>query len=78
MKRTFVIDRECAAYIFGALETQYMTLQEIQLYLSERNISMSIGELRSILSGLYFLGLIDRRKTRKKNYKYQILKSKNE
>ncbi len=76
MKRSFTIDKECVAYIIGGLESRSMSLLDIQIYLASKKINISIGELRSILSGLYFLGIIDRHKTRKKSYKYQILKSK--
>ena len=76
MKRSFTIDKECVAYIIGGLESRSMSLLDIQIYLASKQINISIGELRSILSGLYFLGIIDRHKTRKKSYKYQILKSK--
>jgi hypothetical protein len=77
MKRSFYINRECVAYIIGGLESQSMSLGEIQEYLEQKSIKISLGELRSIISGLYFIGLIERRKTRKKSFKYQILKSKN-
>ena len=78
MKRSYTIKRECVAKIIGGLETRSMSLQDIEDYLTENDIIISPGELRSILSGLYFLGLIDRHKTRKKSYKYQILKTKNQ
>lgn len=77
MKRSFTVKRECVAYIIGGLQYSSMTLMDIAEYLEEQGITLSPGELKSIVTGLYYLGLIDRHKTRKKSYKYQILKPKN-
>ena len=72
MKHTFIINGEWVTSLLDLLEDQYMTLNDIQERLREIGIEISIGEIRTILSAFYLLGILDRYKTRQKAYKYKI------
>ena len=56
----------------GGLQSRSMSLQDVQDFLKEKGIEIEAGELRAILSGLFYLGLVERRKTHKNSYKYKI------
>ncbi len=75
MRRTYEIRSEWLERLLSELEERSMTLQEIHDLLAENQYEIPIGELRSILSAFSFLGLIKRKKTWKKNYRYQIEKT---
>jgi len=74
MKRTYTIDIGWVYDILEEIDGRPMTLQEIYESLKERGHDISLGDIRSIVSAFSLLGLIDRKKTWKKNYKYQIEK----
>ncbi len=73
MKKTFYIKNECVAYILYGLSTRTMTLKQINSYLSDNNIKIPIGQLRAILTTLNFLGLVTRKITYKKHFKYSLV-----
>jgi DNA-binding PadR family transcriptional regulator len=74
MKKSYLIESERLAFLLSLISDRSMSLSEIHRALLEKGFDIPYGELRSILSAFSFLGLIERRKTRKKSYNYQILK----
>ncbi len=74
MKRTWIIREEWIECVIDILDEESFTLSEIKEELEYMGIEIGIGEIRTILSAFYVLGIVSRKKTYKKNYKYTLLK----
>ncbi len=74
MKRTWVIREEWIECVIDILEEDSFTLTEIKEELEYIGLEIGIGEIRTILSAFYVLGIVTRKRTYKKNYKYTLSK----
>lgn len=72
MKYSFTIDQVWLKFVFDLLSDRSLDLKDIHEELKKMGANIPLGELRSILSSLYFLGILDRRKSHKNSYKYKI------
>ena len=74
MKRSWVIREEWIECVIDILEEDSATLGEIKAQLEYIGLKIGIGEIRTILSAFYVLGIVTRKRTYKKNYKYALSK----
>lgn len=74
MKRTWIIREEWIKCVIDILGEESFTLTEIKEELEYMGIEIGIGEIRTILSAFYVLGIVSRKKTYKKNFKYTLSK----
>ena len=74
MKRTWVINEEWIECVIDILSNESVTLSEIKEELVGLGLDIGIGEIRTIMSSFYLLGIVTRKRTYKKNYKYTLSK----
>jgi hypothetical protein len=74
MKRSWVIKEGWIESIIDILEEDSSTLTEIKDQLEYIGLHIGIGEIRTILSAFYVMGIVSRKKTYKKNYKYTLVR----
>ena len=74
MKRSWVIKEEWIECVIDILEEDSATLTEIKEQLDYIDLHIGIGEIRTILSAFFVLGIVSRKRTYKKNYKYTLVR----
>ena len=72
MRRSWVIHEEWVAKTMDLISSKSSTLKEIQDYLDDIGLAISMGEIRAVLTGLCYLGIVDHKTTRKKVFRYHM------